>query len=579
MQIRVLDKLVANQIAAGEVVERPYSVVKELVENAIDSGAKRIEIDIERGGLRLIRVRDNGCGIPKEDLPNALARHATSKIRKTDDLREIMSLGFRGEALASIAAVSRLSLSSRMAGHRSAWRIQVEGNDQEPSLVPVAHNDGTTVEVRDLFYNTPARRKFLRTEKTEFNHIEEMIRKLALSRFDIGISFKHNKRSVFEFKPAHDILNKEQRLAKLYGSNFMRHAVAIDMERNGLQLTGWIAVPEFTRNQADLQSFFVNARVIKDKLISHAIRQAYGDKLAEGRYPAYALYLNINPGEVDVNVHPTKHEVRFSEARLVHDFITSAIQEALAKSTEVVNLKFDYANTQTVRPVSQDDDYAQSIPTQSHRLHEPSEPYYYHETAANKLYDSPEIKPEPDLANGPLGRALAQVHEKYIIAENSEGLILLNVEKAQQILIYQRLLNQFNQNAIVVQPLLIPETIAVSEKLLNNFDHIQTVFNQYGIEIDRLNEEAIVLRKLPKLLRNANFRELLTAGLEFIQTKKRFNAEKIVYELAQHGVNKQRNRLSPQEMNILLRDIEKLENKNNEGIWQQISLTNMAKLS
>ena len=329
-RIHPLPPQLINQIAAGEVVERPASVVKELLENSLDAGATRVDVEVEQGGIKLIRVRDNGVGIHEDDLPLALASHATSKIASFDDLERVGSLGFRGEALASIAAVSRLALISRAAGQERAWKLAGDGLELQPP-VPAAHPQGTTVEVRELFYNTPARRKFLRSERTEFTHLEEMIRRIALSRFEVELNLQHNRRPVLQLPPAAgDRAEQEWRLGELCGRVFVDNAVFLEREAAGLRLWGWIGLPTFSRSQGDLQYFFVNRRMVRDKLAIHAVRQAYQDVLYQGRQPAFVLYLELEPALVDVNAHPAKLEVRFREAGLVHDFLVSSLQQALA---------------------------------------------------------------------------------------------------------------------------------------------------------------------------------------------------------------------------------------------------------
>lgn len=335
MTIKILPARLANQIAAGEVVERPASVVKELVENSLDSGATRIDIDIEKGGAKLIRVRDNGKGIPKDELQLALSRHATSKIHTLDDLEAIMSLGFRGEALASISSVARLTLTSRPATQEQAWSAYAEGRDMAVKLTPAAHPIGTTLEVLDLFFNTPARRKFLRTEKTEFNHIDELLKRIALSRFDVSINLKHNGKLVRQYRAAKTEPQLEKRIAAVCGAGFVRHMLKIELEHNDLKLHGWITTPEGARAQSDLQYCYVNGRMMKDKLINHAIRQSYENSLAPDQYAAYILFIDIDPHQVDVNVHPAKHEVRFHQARLVHDFIYQALSDALVQAKSI----------------------------------------------------------------------------------------------------------------------------------------------------------------------------------------------------------------------------------------------------
>ena len=329
-RIQLLSPQLANQIAAGEVIERPASVIKELLENSLDAGAKQIDIDIDKGGIQRIKIMDDGCGIYKEDLTLAFSRHATSKIKTLDDLEQVASLGFRGEALASIGSVARVALSSRVADAQSGWQVKIEGQATASEPQPIAHPQGTTIEILDLFFNTPARRKFLRTEQTEFGHIEEVIRRLALSCFDVGITLKHNKRNIHQLRPASTEANRTQRVAHICGEAFIEQALYIDMESSNLRLWGWISLPTFSRTQPDLQYFYVNGRMIKDKLVNHAVKHAYHDVLYNNRHPAFILFLELDPQAVDVNAHPAKHEVRFHEGRLVHDFIQANIHKALA---------------------------------------------------------------------------------------------------------------------------------------------------------------------------------------------------------------------------------------------------------
>ncbi|MBA0211257.1 DNA mismatch repair endonuclease MutL [Pectobacterium brasiliense] len=333
MPIQVLPPQLANQIAAGEVVERPASVVKELVENSLDAGATRIDIDIERGGAKLIRIRDNGSGIGKDELTLALARHATSKIATLDDLEAIVSMGFRGEALASISSVSRLTLTSRTAEQSEAWQAYAEGRDMAVTVKPAAHPVGTTLEVLDLFYNTPARRKFMRTEKTEFTHIDEVVRRIALARFDVAITLHHNGKLMRQYRAALDKSQYERRLGSICGATFLQHALSVSWQHGDLTIHGWVADPVGAKQLPDMQYCYVNQRMMRDRLINHAIRQAYQDQLSDEQQPAYVLYLEIDPHQVDVNVHPAKHEVRFHQARLVHDFIYQAVMSVLQQAS------------------------------------------------------------------------------------------------------------------------------------------------------------------------------------------------------------------------------------------------------
>lgn len=327
MPIQVLSPQLANQIAAGEVVERPASVVKELVENSLDAGADSVSIDIEKGGSKLIRIRDNGCGIAKDELALALCRHATSKISELSDLEQIVSLGFRGEALASISSVARLTLTSRPQTQDNAWQAMAEGRDMQVQLRPAAHPVGTTIEVLDLFFNTPARRRFLRSDKTEFSHIDELVKRLALSRFDVSWQLSHNGQSVRSLKAVSDLQGKEKRLTQLCGRSFIEHSLFVESRYEHMHLWGWVQLPHACQAQPACQYSYVNGRMMRDKLLNHAIRQAYGDMLAPGIQPAFVLYLELDPLQVDVNVHPAKHEVRFHQARLVHDFVVSALSQ------------------------------------------------------------------------------------------------------------------------------------------------------------------------------------------------------------------------------------------------------------
>lgn len=345
MAIRILPPQLANQIAAGEVVERPASVVKELVENSLDAGATRIDIDIERGGAKLIRIRDNGCGIGQQDLTLALERHATSKIASLDDLEAIMSMGFRGEALASISSVSRLTLTSRPESQTEAWQSYAEGRDMDVTVKPAAHPVGTTVEVLDLFYNTPARRKFLRTEKTEFGHIDEVVRRIALARLDVAINLNHNGKLVRQYRPAKDESQHERRLAAICGSTFVQQALALSWQHDSLSIKGWVADLMSATAGSDIQYCYVNGRMMRDRLINHAIRQAYQDLIQGEQQPAYVLYLEIDPHQVDVNVHPAKHEVRFHQARLVHDFIYQGVSAVLKQRSKGAELELGCQET------------------------------------------------------------------------------------------------------------------------------------------------------------------------------------------------------------------------------------------
>lgn len=346
MSIAILPARLANQIAAGEVVERPASVIKELVENSLDAGATVIQIDVAKGGIKKIKISDNGHGIPKDELTLALSRHATSKIADLNDLEAINSLGFRGEALASISSVSRLTLTSKPKSQPTAWQAVAEGRDMSVNIKPAAHPDGTSIEVLDLFFNTPARRKFLRTEKTEFNHIDEVIRRIALANFEVSFTLTHNDTIVRQYRAANTHAQCTKRVASVCGAKFIEHAIEIDCPHGDITLNGWLAKPSFLRNQNDLCYSYVNGRMMRDKLINHAIRQAYADLLPPDTYPAFVLFLQLDHKEVDVNVHPAKHEVRFHQSRYVHDFIYSACHKALTSALVGEELLFTSASEQ-----------------------------------------------------------------------------------------------------------------------------------------------------------------------------------------------------------------------------------------
>jgi DNA mismatch repair protein MutL len=493
-RIRVLDHRLANQIAAGEVVERPASVVKELVENAIDAGSRRIEVDLESGGARLIRVRDDGGGIDPEDLPLALSSHATSKIASLDELEGVASLGFRGEALASISAVSRLELLSNVEEDpQGGWRVVVEGRQMDPRVSPAPHPRGTSVSVRDLFFNTPARRKFLRTEKTEFGHVEEAFRRQALSRFDIGWVLRHNQKTLHQLRPGDDMVARERRLQALLGKAFLENALHLDLEAGGLRLWGWVGLPTHSRAQADQQYFFVNGRVVRDRLVAHAIRQAYRDVLFHGRQPVFVLYLEVDPAVVDVNVHPTKHEVRFRDGRMVHDFLFSSLHRALGESraggSAVAEAPRDESTEQASavgerppswqqqpmalpergeandRPVTVDrvrafmdgyralhPEHEESLLTPQPRAPGESAPgdtarggsaagVAVDERRASEAFrPSRPTMPEEDARRAPpLGYAVAQLHGIYILSQTERGLVVVDMHAAHERVLYERL--------------------------------------------------------------------------------------------------------------------------------------------
>lgn len=585
-KIKLLSPRLANQIAAGEVVERPASVIKELLENSLDAGATRVDIDVEEGGIKLMRVRDNGSGIEKEDLPLALSRHATSKIYELDDLEAVATLGFRGEALASISSVARLALSTSTTDDSFGWQVVAEGRDMETQVSPAPHPRGTTVEVRDLFFNTPARRKFLRTEKTEYGQLEDVVKRLALSRFDVAFGLRHNGRAIYAWRAGDSQLEQERRVAQVCGPAFMENAVHLDIERNGLRLWGWVALPTFSRSQADLQYFYVNGRAIRDKLVGHAVRQAYQDVLYHGRHPAFVLYLELDPSTVDVNVHPTKHEVRFRDSRSVHDFIYSSLHHALArvkpedalsrKLTDVQSESGLLGQTpaQAVTGLAAGEFRGQSSigfqapQTGSYNAHFPSAPVDVREqmrSYADLLQPSAAPLPEtPSEDIPPLGYALAQLKGIYILAENAQGLIVVDMHAAHERITYERLKNALNQGSLQAQPLLVPESLAVSEKEADCAEEFAEIFRRLGFELQRAGPETLLIRQLPSILNRASVQQLVRDVLaDLIEhgTSERIqhHINEILATMACHGSVRANRRLTIPEMNALLRDMEATE--------------------
>jgi len=604
MRIHRLSTQLANQIAAGEVVERPASIVKELLENSLDAGAREITVDVEQGGLRLIRVADSGGGIHKDDLQLALSRHATSKLSELEGLSRIATLGFRGEALPSIVSVAKLTLSSREAGADSAWRVDNDSHGNLGVPAPAAHPPGTTVEVRDLFFNVPARRKFLRSERTEFNHVEEVFRRIALSRFDAAFRLHHNKRAVYHLRP--DAGDGAVRVADLCGREFIGHSLAIAGEAGDLRLRGWIGLPTHARSQADLQYFYVNGRVIRDRLVSHAVRQAYRDVLYQGRHPSFVLYLDMPPEEVDVNVHPTKHEVRFRESRLVYDFLFHSLHRALAQDRPG-GLGGDAAIPAAV-PAAGDgarraDHFAPSYapaprerqPAFSFRIAEPSYRLAYgalDAAVAEAVATAPigavtvaAAMPAPDA--GYLGRALAQIHGVYILAENEAGLVLVDMHAAHERIVYERMKTTHRQGGIRTQPLLVPLTVGLTAHEAALVEEHQALFAELGLEARRLTPDTVVVRAIPSLLCEADVEGLvrdIIADIHAHGDSRRVHErlDDMFATLACHGAVRAHRRLTLPEMDALLRDMERTERSGqcNHGrpTWVQIDMKELDRL-
>jgi len=621
-RIELLSPRLANQIAAGEVVERPASVIKELLENSLDSGARRIDIEVEQGGVKLLRVRDDGSGISADDLPLALARHATSKIRDLEDLERVMSLGFRGEALASISSVARLTLTSRTAAADQAWQVETEGRDMDARVQPAAHPVGTSVEVRDLFFNTPARRKFLKTEKTEFDHLQEVIKRLALARFDVGFHLRHNGKSILGLHEAHDETARARRVAAVCGPAFLEQAMPIEVERNGLRLWGWVGLPTFSRSQADLQYFFVNGRAVRDKLVAHAVRQAYRDVLFNGRHPTFVLFLEVDPAVVDVNVHPTKHEVRFRDGRMVHDFLYGTLHRALADVRPEDQLATAPTQSQAPRPSgAQAGEFGpQGEMGLSANLLQPpmtapqsnggsggGYSYTPRPTAALPVAEAQSAyreffaplptagsstAPIPSLPQSqgdipPLGYALAQLKGIYILAENAQGLVLVDMHAAHERIMYERLKIAMASEGLSGQPLLVPESLAMSQREADCAEEHATWFQRLGFELQRLGPETVAIRQIPALLKQAEANRLVSdvlADLMEYGTSDRIQAHlnELLGTMACHGAIRANRRLALPEMNALLRDMENTERSGqcNHGrpTWTQMGLDDLDKL-
>ncbi len=586
--IQTLPSHLVNQIAAGEVVERPASVVKELVENSLDAGARSITVEVEAGGTRLIRVIDDGHGIEQDELAIAVSRHATSKIRNLGDLERIASLGFRGEALPSIASVSRLSLISFHESADHAWKIQAR---EDAVAVPDAAAPGTVIEVRELFYNVPARKKFLRTEQTEYKHIESLFKTLALSHSRVAFKLVHNQKTIYQLKAADSPSEQQHRLAILCGKSFAESVIEVSVDTEGLQLGGWVALPTFNRSQADMQYFFVNQRMIRDKLVNHAVRQAYQDVMFHGRHPAYVLSLEMESRQLDVNVHPQKHEVRFRNSRQVHDFIYRSLKQALADIQPLQQIDspaFAFAGEAPKMPSmplqqngmglnqQYNHQYA-SFSRPAANLREQTEAY----TSLIQTSDGLPEKPETDSQIPPLGYALAQLKGIYILAENTQGLIVVDMHAAHERIVYERMKQNAEQEDVIRQPLLVPISLNVSQFEADLVEEQRDFFVHLGFDVERLGHEQIRIRAIPALLKQADNEQLVRDVLadlhEFGQSQRIQEYEnELLGTMACHASVRANRQLSIDEMNALLRDIEQTERSGqcNHGrpTWKQLSL-------
>lgn len=615
MPIRALPDHLVNQIAAGEVVDRPASVVKELVENSLDAGAQSVEVSLDGGGMRRIRISDDGSGIPKDELALALQRHATSKITSLDELERVASLGFRGEALPSIASVSRLELSSRTAGAAHGWKVSVRnGEIGEPE--PDAVEPGTLLQVSDLFHNVPARRKFLRTEQTEYKHVRQLLQRQALARFDVAFALLHNGKHTLREPPAQDEEGRSRRLKSVCGEEFLAHALTIEEQRGPLHLHGWVAEARYNRAQADQQYFFVNGRAVRDRLIAHAVRQAYQDVLFHGRHPAFVLYLELPPETVDVNVHPQKTEVRFREARMVHDFLFSALHRAIGDSGQGGGAPRPGSGLPTSPIIAGQGGAAgawqgagqrgmsmpvgEQIGAYSRLLQGAPEAHAQGEalsqTQSETLSETQGESNEEGIP--PLGFALAQLHGVYILSQNAHGLVMTDMHAAHERITYEQLKSRHEQDGIRTQRLLVPLSIAVSEREAELAQERQEELQNLGIQADRAGPDSLVVREVPALLANGDIEALMRdvlSDLSELEGNTRVGSEEVkatgrvenatnelLSTMACHGSVRANRQLSIPEMNALLRDMERTERSGqcNHGrpTWIQLDMDALDRL-
>ncbi len=595
MRIQLLPDQLISQIAAGEVVERPASALKELLENSLDAGASDIQVSLLQGGVKQLKVIDNGSGIAQDDLAMALTRHATSKIASLEDLEAVASLGFRGEALASIASVSRTQISSRESNTKHAWRIASEGSEIAP-LEPAALDCGTIIEVNDLYFNTPARRKFLKTDATEFSHCEVAFERVALSRPDVSFMLQHNGRAVSRY----GISPTNKRFAEVLGAEFSAESISVEEEAAGLKLWGAIAKPTYNRNSRDTQYVYVNGRFVRDKLLSHAIRQAYQDVLHHDRHPAYVLFLELDPNLVDVNVHPAKTEVRFRNGQAIHRFVFHSLHKALATPTGVsnaatasqaahnpfANQSLNYPQYQTQIPLSAQQNTAFYETLYGNKPSADVNDIDLSSAGAPACIDNPQINPD-----FPLGFAVAQIHGVYILAQNAAGLVVIDMHAAHERIMYEQLKSALDDNAVSMQPLLIPvsfnadrlEVATVQEELSTG----QGSLSQLGFDIAILSPNTLAVRAVPTMLQNADavklardvLKDLREYGASRALTERR---NELLGTMACHAAVRANRSLTIPEMNALLRDMEATERSGmcNHGrpTWFQVSMSDLDKM-
>jgi DNA mismatch repair protein MutL len=588
--IQLLPDLLINQIAAGEVIERPASALKELMENSLDAGATEIQVQLEGGGIKLLRVRDNGGGIDTEQLALALQRHATSKIASLEDLQRVASMGFRGEALASMAAVARLALTSRTGHAAHGWKVEAaDGLHSTPA--PAAHPQGTSVELRELYFNTPARRKFLKSEATEFAYCEETFKRIALAHPMIAFSLQHNQRTVWQLPARHGERALPERIADLLGNSLSQGTVTVHREAGGLHLYGLASQPAYSRAARDTQYFYVNGRFVRDKVLTHAVRQAYQDILHNQRHPAYVLFLELPPDRVDVNVHPAKSEVKFRDSQAVHQFVFHALEDALsAPSAQPAATSGEYRPASSPPP--------QPAPQQQALRLQAAQPLAFYDTLFGTAQQTEPPPAEAPVAPSieteyptrqtetvpPLGYALAQLSGIYILAQNAQGLIVVDMHAAHERILYEKLKQAFDRQQLATQPLLIPVTFSATPIDIATAEDERDTLLQLGFDIAPISPTALAVRSMPALLKSSHaeaaardvLRELREFGASRVLTERRNH---LLATLACHSAVRANQQLTVTEMNAILREMESTERADqcNHGrpTWFQISLTEL----
>ncbi|MCF6807259.1 DNA mismatch repair endonuclease MutL [Thiotrichales bacterium 19S9-12] len=606
-RIRQLSPLLANQIAAGEVVERPASVVKELIENSIDAGATEITLEVEQGGKSLIRIKDNGSGILKDDLSLALMPHATSKVYELEELEAVDTMGFRGEALASIASVSKMILTSRHEDSDQAWEVIQKGKDQESyDFKPAAYPKGTQIEVNELFFNTPARRKFLKTDKTEFSHIDELFKRFALCYFHIEFILIHNGKTTRHLPIADNLESQLKRVSQLTRKAFLDRSLMVDKSDHNMRLWGWVGEPEIAKQTADLQYFYINGRMIKDKVVSHAIKKAYQDVLYSGRYPQYVLYLSIEPDQLDVNVHPTKSEVRFHQSQRVHQFIYTTIDQVLANTTPNVTsdedkISIKVPEKEQVKSVAEQIDLYQKLSSDNFKedslfelafsnasLTPEIEKEHFlveHDVLTKKKQNDLLLKPVEE--THPLGFAVAQLHGIYILAQNKKGLVLVDMHAAHERILYEKAKESWHHDQLEKrQELLIPLTISLSSEQMIAFEEYKPVLEKLGFEANCLSDLEIVIRSAPTFVKTNDLEKLILQLLTDFslmgfskEVEAYFNQFLATYSC--HSALRAHDELSIEGMNEMLRQMESTERSNqcNHGrpTWVQLDFKDLDK--